>query len=563
MKRWVKISLASVAALAIAGFAAKDYVLLHLPGWIAPHVEDSHPVAWQPGPTVAALPVDQRPPNIVLIVADDLGYNDISFNGGGVAGGLVKTPNIDALGHQGASFANGYAGNATCAPSRAALMTGRYATRFGYEFTPADVHPPKWFPSSLIRTDAAFSRTIASFPTTWEHKTIFDEDAARLPPVQDKGMPASEITIADLLRTRGYHTMHLGKWHLGDAKGMRPEQHGFDESLGFMIGGQKYLLDDSPDVVNSVQDFDPIDKFLWANLPFSVQYNGSKPFRPDRYMTDYLTAQAQATIVANRNRPFFLYLAYNAPHTPLQAAKADYDALPQITDHRMRVYAAMIRALDRGVGRVMATLKAQGLDQNTLVIFTSDNGGAHYIGLPDINKPYRGWKATFFEGGVKVPFFMRWPARIKPGTTVAAPVSHFDIFATAGGSAGASLPHDRPIDGVNLLPFMQGTATGTPHNTLFWRSGRYKVVRDGDWKLQALDLPHVNLLYDMKADPTEQRDVAGAHPDVVARLTQLLAAHDRDNVKPAWPSLIRSPIAIDRPLGTKPKADETYIYWSN
>ena len=563
MKRWVKITLASVAALAVAGYAAKGYIFLHLPGWIAPHVEDNHPVTWQQGPAAATLPADQRPPNIVLIVADDLGYNDISFNGGGVAGGLVKTPNIDALGHQGASFANGYAGNATCAPSRAALMTGRYATRFGYEFTPADVHPPAWFPSSIIRTDAAFSRTIASFPTTWEHKTIFDEDAARLPPVRDKGMPASEITIADMLRGRGYHTMHLGKWHLGDTKGMRPEQHGFDESLGFMIGGQKYLLDDSPDVVNSVQDFDPIDKFLWANLPFSVQYNASKPFRPDRYMTDYLTTQAQATIVANRNRPFFLYLAYNAPHTPLQAAKADYDALPQITDHRTRVYGAMIRALDRGVGRVMATLKAQGLDNNTLVIFTSDNGGAHYVGLPDINKPYRGWKATFFEGGVKVPFFMRWPAQIKAGTAIQGPVSHFDIFATAGGSAGATLPHDRPIDGVNLLPFVQGKAVGTPHNTLFWRSGRYKVVRDGDWKLQALDLPHAKLLYDLKADPTERRDVAAAHPDVVARLTQLLAAHDRDSVKPAWPSLIRSPIAIDRPLGTKPKAGETYIYWSN
>lgn len=563
MKHWGKITLALVAMLAIIGFVSKDYIMLHLPGWMGPHIDPTHAVSWQRGPA-PAMPAGTRPPNIVLIVADDLGYNDISFNGGGVAGGLVKTPNIDALGHDGVTFADGYAGNATCAPSRAALMTGRYPTRFGYEFTPADTHPPAWFPSSLIRTDAMFSRTIANFPTTWEHKTIFDEDAARQPAsTAPKGVPSSEVTIAELLRGKGYHTMHLGKWHLGEAKGMRPEDQGFDESLGFLIGGQMYLPEASPDVENSKQPFDPIDKFLWANLPFSVQYNGGERFHPDRYMTDYLTVQAKAAITANRNRPFFLYLAYNAPHTPLQASKADYDALPQITDHRLRVYAAMIRALDRGVGQVMATLKQQGLDQNTLVIFTSDNGGANYIGLPDINRPYRGWKATFFEGGVKVPFFMRWPARIKPGTRIAGPVSHFDIFATAGDAGHASLPRDRALDGVDLLPFIDGKQSGTPHQTLFWRSGRYRTVRDGDWKLQALDLPHVELLYDMKADPTERKDVAAQHPDVVAHLNDLLAAHDRASVKPAWPSLIRSPIAIDRPLGTKPKPGETYIYWSN
>jgi arylsulfatase A-like enzyme len=564
VKRWVKVTLGTVAALGIAGYFSKDYVFLHLPGWLAPRVAENRPVKWQAGPQTAVVPIDKRPPNIVLIVADDLGYNDISFNGGGVAGGLLKTPNIDVLGRDGVTFADGYAGNATCAPSRAALMTGRYPTRFGYEFTPADSRAPAWFPSGLIRTDVAFARNIASFKTDWEHKTIFDEDAARLPATTaDKGMPGGEITIAELLRGRGYHTVHLGKWHLGDATGMRPEDQGFDESLGFMIGGQMYLPEGSSEVENSKQDFDPIDRFLWANLPFSVQYNGGERFKPDKYMTDYLTDQAVATIDANRNRPFFLYLAYNAPHTPLQASKADYDALPQIADHRTRVYAAMIRALDRGVGRVMAALKAKGLDRNTLVIFTSDNGGAHYIGLPDINRPYRGWKATYFEGGVKVPFFMRWPAMIKPGTTINGPVSHFDIFATASDVAGATVPTDRAIDGVDLLPFVEGKKTGVPHNTLFWRSGAYRVVRDGDWKLQLLDLPRAALLYDMRTDPTERRDVAALHPDVVARLRGLIAQHDRDSVKPAWPSLIRSPIAIDRPLGTKPRSGETYIYWSN
>jgi arylsulfatase A-like enzyme len=549
MRNWIKILLGGLALLLAGGFLARDYVLLHLPGWLAPHVYSNHPVNWQRGPDTAQTPADRRPPNIILIVADDLGYNDISFNGGGVAGGVLKTPHIDAIGHDGASFADGYAGNATCAPSRAALMTGRYPTRFGFEFTP---------------TDTRFARTIAGFSTKWEHKTIFDEAAARMdPPANDKGVPSSELTIAELLHGNGYHTVHLGKWHLGGAKGMRPEDQGFDESLGFIIGAQMFLPENDPNAVNSKQDFDPIDKYLWANLPFSVQYNGGRPFRPDRYMTDYLTEQAIDAIKANRNRPFFLYLAYNAPHTPLQALKADYDALPQIADHRTRVYAAMIRALDRGVGRVAAELKAQELDRNTLVIFTSDNGGAHYIGLPDINRPYRGWKATFFEGGMKVPFFMRWPAQIKPATLVRGPVSHFDIFATAGKAAGIAMPADRVVDGVDLLPFVEGRQTGLPHQTLYWRSGAYRVVRDGDWKLQVLELPRQSLLYDMRTDPTERHDLATAEPAIVARLKALLAQHDAQGVKPSWPALIHSPIAIDRPLGTKPRPGETYIYWSN
>jgi len=198
-----------------------------------------------------------------------------------------------------------------------------------------------------------------------------------------------------------------------------------------------------------------------------------------------------------------------------------------------------------------------------LVIFTSDNGGAHYIGLPDINRPYRGWKATFFEGGMKVPFFMRWPAQIKPATRIAGPVSHFDIFATAGAAAGAAMPAGRAVDGVDLLPFIAGQKSGAPHQTLFWRSGAYRVVREGDWKLQALDLPHKSLLFDMRGDPTEQHDVAALHPQIVTHLMNLLAQHDRESVRPSWPSLIRSPIAIDRPLGTKPRPGEDYIYWAN
>ncbi|KPF79748.1 sulfatase [alpha proteobacterium AAP81b] len=555
-----RVLLGTVAAVGVGLYAGGDYIRLHMAGWLGGRTAPNHPVDWAQGP--AAPPAAARPPNVILILADDLGYNDVSITGTGPGG--MKTPNIDAIGEQGVTFANGYAGNATCAPSRAALMSGRYATRFGYEFTPTDTRLPSWFPTSVFRPDLMFARNIAEFKSESEHKAIFDEAAAkRAGPPGGKGLPASEVTIAEQMQSRGYHTVHLGKWHLGEAKGMRPEDQGFDESLGFIIGGQKFLPDDDPNVVNSRQDFDPIDKFLWANLPYSVQFNGSPRFAPDRYMTDYLTDNAVQAIKANRNRPFFMYLAYNAPHTPLQALKSDYDALANIKDHRLRVYAAMVRAVDRGVGKVMAELKAQGLDENTIVIFTSDNGGANYIGLPEINRPFRGWKATFYEGGMHVPFLMRWPGHIAPATKFAPMISHFDIYATASAAAGAPLPRDRTVDGVDLLPFVTGKTAGVPHQTLFWRSGAYRVVRDGDWKLQILERPVQSLLFNLATDPTERRDLAAAQPAKVAELTAKLAAHDAAQMKPAWEALIHSPIAIDTPLGVKPRPGDAYIYWSN
>jgi arylsulfatase A-like enzyme len=544
----------TLAALGAGAYLARDYLFLHLPGLLAPRVEPNHAVAWQQGPATATTAPAQRPPNVIFILADDLGFNDLTVNGGGIANGAVPTPNIDALLRQGARFTNGYAGNATCSPTRAALMTGRYPTRFGFEFT---------------STGPAFARYVAKFPNDSGLPTIFHEDNVdRQPPQDDQGVPASEITIAELLKGRGYHNVHLGKWHLGGGKGMRPEDQGFDESLGFIIGGQMYLPKNDPNAVNSQQDFDPIDKFLWANLPYSVQYNGGPRFAPNAYMTDYLTTQAVDVIKANRNRPFMMYLAYNAPHTPLQATRADYDALNTIDDstpegRRLRVYGAMVRALDRGVGRVMAELKAQGLDDNTMVVFTSDNGGPHYIGLPDINRPYRGWKITFFEGGIRVPFGIRWPAQIAAGTTSPVPVSTFDLFATAAAAGGAPLPADRVIDGVNLLPWAQGKGSGDPHAALFWRSGPYEVVQAGGWKLQQVQRPRRDYLFNLTVDPTEQTDVAAANPAKVAALTALIKAHDAQLPAPMWPSLTESPIPIDRPLDSPPKPGETTIYWSN
>ncbi len=491
----------------------------------------------------------KRAPNIVLIVADDLGYNDISFNGGGVAGDAVPTPNINSIATNGINFTSGYAGNATCSPSRAALLTGRYPTRFGFEFTSVPL---------------IFTKIVADFKGSNLHPSIYhSEREAQMPAYEDQGVAVSEITIAQLLQQANYHTIHLGKWHLGESPQFRPNARGFDESLGFLAGGSMFLEEDDPQVVNAKQEFDPIDKFLWAAAPFHVSYNDSESFKPASYMTDYLTDEALKAIKANRDRPFYMYLAYNAPHTPLQATKEDYDALPQIKDHTRRVYAAMIRNLDRNIGRVLSELKQQGLNDNTLVIFTSDNGGANYIGLDDLNKPYRGWKATFYEGGMRVPFFMQWPGVIPAGSQFTAPVSHFDLFTTTAVLAGAAVPSDRVIDGVDLMPYVLGSKTGQPHEQLVWRSGAYQAIQAGDWKLQVSGTQQQSWLYNLKDDPTEQNDLAISQPAKVAELQARLDAFNKEQAAPLWPAMVEKPIMVDKPLNRPQTAEDAFIYWSN
>jgi arylsulfatase A-like enzyme len=508
------------------------------------HVAANRPVRWAQGP--AEAPMGQRPPNIVLIVADDLGMNDLTTEGPGH--GLVPTPNIDAIATEGADFTVAYAANATCSPSRAALMTGRYPQRFGFEFTAV--------PDQLAKYVPLYS------PKREPHPIIYHAELqSRVPPMAAMGMPAGEVTIAEILRRRNYHTIHLGKWHLGEAKGMRPEDQGFDESLGFMPGASKYEPDTAgPDA--RLPD-NPLDRLLWMAASDAVQFNGGKPFHAGEYMTDYLSDQAAAAIGANRNRPFFLYLAYNAPHTPYQATKADYAALSAIKDPRARVYGAMVRALDRGVAKVMAALRQQGLDNNTIVIFTNDNGGTSRAGLPDINKPFRGWKGTFFEGGIRVPFFVRWPARIAPGQKISVPINFIDVLPTLAAVAGASLPADRKIDGIDLMPLVTGQAVFPIRRAFYWRSGSYEAIREGDWKLQLSRNPPRVWLFDLKADPTERADLSAHRPDIVKQLEAELAAHDRELAKPLWPALLEEAIRIDVPTEAPWRPGQEYVYWPN
>lgn len=497
-------------------------------------------ITWQSGPAIPATLAADRPPNIILIVADDLGYNDISTFGGGVAGGQLQTPHIDDLANQGAIFTQSYSGSSTCAPSRAMLMTGRYPSRTGFAYTPM---PPS-MGRVISMVEADMDRTLPG--------ALYDAEAAANKPTYDlQGLPSEEVTLAESLKVRGYHTVHIGKWHLGRANGMAAHDQGFDESL--LMASGLYLPEDHPDVVNAKLDFDPIDQFLWSALTFSNSYNSGDAdrFEPAGYLTDYWTDESIKVIKSNRNRPFFLYLAHWGIHTPLQATRADYEAVGDIKPHRLRVYAAMTRALDRSVGRVMAALEEEGLAENTIVMFTSDNGGAGYVGLADVNAPYRGWKITYFEGGIRVPMFIKWPAHIAAGQAIDTPVAHIDVMPTLLAAVEQPLPEDREIDGENLLPLMTAGATGQrewSRQTLFWSSGHNRIVRHGDWKLQIAARPEKQWLFNLAEDPTEQVNLAEARPDKVSQLIALLDAHAAESRAPLYEPEIDGAVAIDKHL---------------
>ena len=539
------------AVLAVA-FVNRLFILQHSLGW---YTDFKHPrapnqvVPWTQGPVAATVPAAQRPPNIIVIMADDLGINDVTTHGGGRAAEGVPTPHIDSIARDGVRFEQGYAGAAVCTVSRAALMTGRYPWRFGVEFTPT--------PGAMARV----AGSLYADPNRLHPVRVDKDKAAMAKDFNELGMPASELTMAELLKPRGYHTLHIGKWHLGSTPQMRPNSQGFDESL-FMESGL-YLPEKDPRVVNSKQDFDPIDKFLWPNMRFGVSYNGGAWFEPNKYLTDYFTDEAVTAISRNKHRPFLLFLAHWGVHTPLQASKEDYDALPQIGDHRRRVYGAMIRSVDRSVGRVLQALKEHGLDDNTIVIFTSDNGAPGYLGIPDVNKPFRGWKLTQFQGGLRVPYVARWPARIPAGTRHAAPITNIDILPTVVAAAGGHLPSDRPVDGVNLLPYLTNPANPQPPRSLFWRDGPYRAVQDQGWKLIESARPAKDWLFNLVEDPTEKINLAALQPQRLAQMKALLQSHHAQMPPPQWPSFIEMPVLIDKTLDQKQEAQDEYTYWFN
>lgn len=498
---------------------------------------------------------------MVLILADDLGFNDISFHGDNRLN--ISTPNIDSIGRDGVSFSNAYAGHATCAPSRAALLTGRYASRVGYEFTPT--HPA--YVKILGTSDKAL------------RKGIYHEEVAKSVNTEHMSLPISEVTIAKALsETYNYSTMMIGKWHLGDRA--KPPLHGFDQSLGFNLIS-RYLPEGSTEGVEYRLP-DMLDELVWANAFYHVSKDGEeeKRFTPEGYLTDYFAKEAASAISSNKGNPFFLYLPFTAPHTPYQALRSDYNKLSHIHDELSRVYAAMILALDRAVGTILKSIEDNGLADNTIVIFTNDNGAPNWSMQPEINKPFRGWKGSLFEGGIRVPLFMKWPAVIRPAQVVQDPVSHVDLFPTimssvehivndAGNVPSTSFKQPNDLSGVNLLPLVTASSEAKitlPERDIFWRSGHYKALRRGKWKIQKSSNPAKVWLFNLEFDPYEKRNLADVEPfrsEILPVLLNALAMEDDSQTKPLWPSLTETAIFIDKLFEFNETFEDEYVYWPN
>ncbi|MDA8982638.1 sulfatase-like hydrolase/transferase [Gammaproteobacteria bacterium] len=486
-------------------------------------------------------------PNIILILADDLGFNDVSYYNGGAADGSLLTPHIDSLAEEGVAFLNGYAASPVCSPSRAAIMTGRYSSRYGFEFTPYPAQAARIM--NLLRKDGELT-TIGLEDVQWDEVGL-----------TVGGLPNEEITIAEMLQDNGYYTAHIGKWHLGGfTDGMRPNDQGFDDSL--MLNSSLYFPENHPDIVNAKID-SAIEDMVWASSQYAASFNGSEPFEPGGYITDYYTDEAVKVIDNNKDRPFFLYLGHFAPHNPLQSLKKDYEKHSHMENHTLQVYAGMIEALDRSIGKILSALEKNGLTENTLIIFASDNGGAGYIGLDDINKPYRGWKLTHFEGGMHIPFFAKWPAKIKKDMKYNKRIHHTDIFSTILGAANIEPPKEITIDGVNLIPFLTNEKKGEPHETLYWKNVTYQAIIHDNWKLMRSKYPkEKEYLYNLEKDPYEQNNLALSEPEIKILLHEKLNTHIESMPEPSWPQSVFMPVVIDKPQ-TEYKEGDELIYWPN
>ena len=518
-----KILIVTLALLGLGLIFWKDVLFWLLVQTAAPkdNVGPNQEIVWQQGPETRS---DDRP-NIIVIVADDLGINDMTDYDDLDPSGTMDTPNIDFIANSGIKFKNAYSGSATCAPSRGMIVTGRYATSTGYEFTPV--------PDGMARAINLFNP---------EETRYMAESVESNPLFDNQGLPAEEITFAETLKDAGYYTAHIGKWHLGRGPVFAPLSQGFDESL--MMASGLFLPEDDPNVVNAYLPWDPIDKFLWAILDYAASFNESSErdnwFEPKGYLTDYYTDEALKVIEANKNRPFFLYLAHWGVHTPLQALKSDYDKLTHIDNHIERVYAAMIMSLDRSVGRIVESLEANGLSENTWIIFTSDNGGANYIGLRYINSPYRGWKLTLFEGGIKVPLIF-WKDGIA-SQEVAQRAMHIDIMPTIHGLINEELTHS--VDGVDLF----ADEYDLNQRPIFWKTGHNKVVIKDNWKLQVEEYSQKQWLFNLADDPTEQLELSDQYPEKVYELKALINQHSEGAKNFIYKPPLLANVDVDRNL---------------
>jgi arylsulfatase A-like enzyme len=446
-----------------------------------------------------SLAAQTRKPNVIVILADDLGFSDLGVQGGKD----IPTPNIDSIAKSGVRCTNAYVSCPYCSPTRAGLNTGRYQTRFGHEFNE---------PGPAGR--------------------------------ESFGLPLSEKTIANRFKSLGYATGAIGKWHLGFSLDRRPMARGYDEFYGTLA---------------NTPFFKPT-LFVDSRKSADVQPIEDETF----YTTDAYAQRIEEFVAQHKGEPFFLYLPFNAQHVPSQAPQKYLDRFPQITDEPRKLYAGMLVAFDDAVGRLLKSLRDANLESNTLIFFTSDNGGPMTKMGPNgsRNGHLKGQKGDTWEGGIHVPFFAQWKGRLPAGKVYEQPVISLDILPTAIAAAGSQPGSDWQLDGVNLLPYLEGKNAAAPHDALYWRFGTQWAVRQGNWKLVAgldydanpLPPPQPNLLkptapqlYNLADDPGETKDLAAAQPE---RVRALKAAYDKWNAQNKEPSWVPNP----NPAKAKSKA---------
>jgi arylsulfatase A-like enzyme len=421
---------------------------------------------------VVAVPAvaADRKPNLIVFLSDDVGYGEYGFQGNRE----IPTPNIDAIAKNGVRFTQGYVSGPYCSPTRAGLMTGRYQTRFGHEFN----------------------------------------EGGPMGTARGFGLPVEEKTIADRLKALGYATCAVGKWHLGGGPQFIATARGFDEFYG-TVANTPYL--NPPNFIDTRKS---------PNVT---------PVKDDSfYTTDAYADRAVDWIDKQKDKPFFLYLPFNAQHAPLQPPQMYLERFAKITDENRRKFAATMSAMDDAVGKVMAKVKEIGQEENTLVFFFSDNGGPTQQ-TTSKNTPLRGVKATTLEGGIRVPFCAQWKGKIPAGTTFDHPMIQLDILSTAIAAAGGKVDPDWKLDGVDLMPYLTGKDAGKPHDTLYWRFGEQWAIRKGDWKLVVSRIDGATpRLFNLKEDIGEAKNLADAEP---AKVKELKADWDKWNAEqkdPLW-----------------------------
>ena len=426
---------------------------------------------------LAAAALHAAPPNIIFILVDDMGYGDLGCTGAKD----IRTPHIDRLAAEGVKFTDFYSNAPVCTPTRVGFMTGRWQQRTGIEF--------------------AFGYQVEQW------RKVGGEWVPE-PDVHGLGLPAGETTIAQRLKTAGYTTGAFGKWHLGHKDEYNPLHRGFDEYFGELLGHADFYRHTYFDGTHALRD-------------------GLQPVQMEGYFTDLVNERAARFIRQHGGRgkkPFFLYVPHLAVHAPFQPP--DAPQTPMVTKANMltgsrAIYQAMLERVDDGVGMILAELEARGIADDTLIVFSSDNGGERWAS----NAPFFHHKAPLWEGGIRVPCLMRWPARLPKAATCAAPAITMDLHATFLKAAGQPLPGDKPLDGVDLLPLALGQAPA-PDRSLCWRMDRsnrkMKAIRHGRWKY-INDGNTMDLLFDLKDDPGERVNLGYQHPEIVTGLKARLA----------------------------------------